>query len=125
MNYKNISKELKVSCIGNLSIQVCKYPIYQHRKMEDNSNECETIVNERQVISNFGHKVYILAYSGPCQRSQPVNSSIFDVWQSPEFVCAHDYLDIIFDAISLPVQPNLIDKLKWGCSCILNVFNFW
>ena len=40
-------KKQKVSCIGDLSIQECKYQIYQHQKMEDNSDGCETIVNNR------------------------------------------------------------------------------
>ena len=47
--------------------------------MEDNSDGCKTIVNTRQAISKFGHKFHILAYSGPCQRSEPVNSPISDV----------------------------------------------
>ena len=75
-------------------------------------------------LGKFGHNFYILAYSGLCQKSEPVDSCMSGVWWSSEFNCAYDHLDIIIDTISLPVHPNVTGKLKWRCSCILNVFIF-
>ena len=37
----------KVSCIGDLSTEKCKYHIYQHEKMDNNSDGYETVVSTR------------------------------------------------------------------------------
>ena len=47
--------------------------------MDDNSDGCENIVSTKQAISKFWRTFYTLAYSGTCQRSEPVKSTVLDV----------------------------------------------